>query len=79
MTFEQTRLTPLEETKALIDAGINPDMETWDNDTLERAAVVLDKAQKAKVERLTMRHKTPEPYTLADMADDFEDYFSKWH
>ena len=56
MTFEQTRLTPLEETKALIDAGIDPNIDTWNDDTLNKAAEVLDVAQKAKIERLTM-HK----------------------
>ena len=59
MTFEQTRLTTLEETKALIDAGIDPDIDTWDNDTLVAASLVLDEAQKAKVARLTIHHKTP--------------------
>ena len=57
MTFRQTRLTSLEETKALIDAGVNPDIDTWDDATLTRAAEVLDTAQQAKVERLTLRHK----------------------
>ena len=77
MTFEQTRLTTLEETKALVDAGINPDMATWDDATLDRASIVLDEAQKAKVERLTV-HKTPEPaYTLAEMAADLGAYYDK--
>jgi hypothetical protein len=54
MTYAQTRLTPLEESKALIDAGIDPNIETWNDETLARAAEVLDRAQLAKVERLTM-------------------------
>jgi hypothetical protein len=37
MTYAQTRLTPLEESKALIDAGIDPDIETWNDETLARA------------------------------------------
>jgi hypothetical protein len=57
MTAEQTRLTTLEETKALIDAGIDPDIDTWDDQTLTHAAEVLDKAQIAKIERLNIRRK----------------------
>jgi hypothetical protein len=76
MTFEQTRLSALEETKALIDAGINPDIETWSEETLDRAAIVLDAAQTAKIERLTAHHKAP-AHTLADMTADLADYHDK--
>jgi hypothetical protein len=54
MTYAQTRLTPLEESKALIDAGIDPNIETWNDETLALASEVLDRAQLTKVERLTM-------------------------
>ena len=78
MTFEQTRLTQLEESTALARAGLNPDMATWDDATLDRASIALDEAQKAKVARLTV-HKTPEPagYTLAEMAADLGAYYDK--
>lgn len=56
MTWEQTRLTSLEETAALVDAGINPDIDTWTEETLELAAIALDVAQQRKIERLTIRH-----------------------
>ena len=56
MTFEQTRLTQLEETTALVQAGIDPEMGNWNDATLTRAAEVLEAAQQAKIERLTV-HK----------------------
>ena len=58
MTLEQSRLTQLEESTALARAGIDPDIDTWDTETLERASVVLDQAQAAKIERLTMRRNS---------------------
>lgn len=61
MTYEQAQtfygLTTLEEVKALIDAGIDPNIDTWDEETLNRASDVLDAAQKAKIEHLT--HNSP--------------------
>ena len=53
MTFEQTRLTTLEEVKSLVDAGIDPNIDNWDDETLSRAAEVLDMAQRKKLERLS--------------------------
>lgn len=52
MTYETSRLTTLEETTALVRSGIDPDINTWDDETLQRASDVLDKAQQAKMERL---------------------------
>ncbi len=57
MTYEQTRLTHLEEVAALIAAKINPDMNTWGEAELQAASIALDAAQSAKIERLTV-HKT---------------------
>ncbi len=51
----QTDLTHLEEVQALTQAGIDPDIDTWDADTLERASEVLDAAQRKKIERLTLK------------------------
>ena len=67
MTYEQTRLTHLEEVKALTDAKIDPNIDNWDDTTLSRAAEVLDKAQAAKIERLTL-HKTPKAPELDQYA-----------
>jgi len=62
MTFEQSqflyRLSHNEEVSALVNAGIDPDIDTWDAETLERASVVLDQAQAAKIERLTMKRNS---------------------
>jgi hypothetical protein len=52
MTWEQTRLTQLEESTALARAGIDPDMATWDNETLDHASAVLDVAQAEKMVKL---------------------------
>lgn len=53
MTYETSRLTTLEETTALVRSGIDPDINTWDDETLQRASDVLDRAQQAKIERLS--------------------------
>jgi len=62
MTFEQSqflyRLSHNEEVSALVNAGIDPNIDTWDTETLERASVALDQAQAAKIERLTMKRNS---------------------
>jgi hypothetical protein len=57
LTYEQTRLTHLEEVSALVAAGVNPDENTWDEAAYNAAGIALDAAQAEKVKRLTL-HKT---------------------
>lgn len=48
---ERLNLTTYEQSKALRDAGINPNPETWDDETMELASVILDRAQSRKVRK----------------------------
>jgi hypothetical protein len=46
-------LTPLEETKAYLDAGMPADMSEWSEEDWGRADEVLEAAKRAKIERMT--------------------------
>ena len=81
MSYTQTRLTPLEESTALARAGIDPDMATWDDLTLERASVTLDAAQAEKIEMASRRVRhvriAAENLMAADMQDLAHDLMQK--
>jgi hypothetical protein len=50
--WQRYTLTHREAVTALRAASIDPDCDTWDAATLERAATVLDEAAKKKAERM---------------------------
>jgi hypothetical protein len=52
MTWEQAQLTTQEAERALRKAGIPLDPTSWDEETVERATMVLDTAQDSKIRRL---------------------------
>lgn len=55
LTWGNTRLTGKEADQALLDAGINPNVATWNDEILDKATTILENAQNEKIRRMTKK------------------------